>query len=229
MTDSDKKVHNGWGGDDGNAELKVEEAATFDAAVDSGTNDWVASASVDAGAADWGVLANTSSNDWDAPADTAAPTSAAGGEKPDGGRRREPEPEEEDNTLTLDEYLARQKENDLVPKLEVRKANDGADETIWDGATRLEKTDGEAYFSGKTKSAPKARTEKKEKVFLEIDATFPRPSRGRGGDRDLGEGRGVGRARGRGRGGPGRGPRGGSNGNSPTVRVDDEAAFPSLS
>lgn len=73
------------------------------------------------------------------------------------------------------------------------------------------------------------RGEKKEKVFIEIDARFEPPSRG-------GRGRGRGdRGRGdRSRGGRGRGSRGRSNGTSTAnssadVNVDDENAFPSLS
>jgi plasminogen activator inhibitor 1 RNA-binding protein len=63
------------------------------------------------------------------------------------------------------------------------------------------------------------RAEKKEKVYLEIDAHFDRPNRG-------GRGRGD-RGRGRDRGGRGRR---GTNGTQPaTVNVEDETAFPSLS
>jgi plasminogen activator inhibitor 1 RNA-binding protein len=63
------------------------------------------------------------------------------------------------------------------------------------------------------------RAEKKEKVYLEIDAHFERPNRG-------GRGRGE-RGRGRDRGGRGRR---GTNGTQPTVNVnvEDETAFPSL-
>lgn len=74
-----------------------------------------------------------------------------------------------------------------------------------------------------TKNTAKARTEKKEKVYLEIDAHFERPSRGgrgRGGDR--GE-------RDRGRGGRGRSRGGAFSASTPLISVDDEAAFPSLS
>ncbi|KIJ21713.1 hypothetical protein PAXINDRAFT_165124 [Paxillus involutus ATCC 200175] len=229
--DSDKKVHNSWGGDDGNAELKTEEAATNDAVAESGiSNDWAGGAAEGAGAGgDWGAPAANAGADWGAPAaDVADDTPAADGEKPDGGRRKEREGEEEDNTLTFDQYQAQQKEKEsaLVPKLEVRKANDGADDTIWDGATRLEKGDAEAYFTGKTKSAPKARTEKKEKVFIEIEARFERPPRG-------GRGRGADRGEGRARGGRDRGGRGRGRANgtpsTPVVSVDDETAFPSLS
>ena len=64
------------------------------------------------------------------------------------------------------------------------------------------------------------RAEKKEKVYLEIDARFDRPERG-------GRGRGDrGRGRGRDRGGA---RRHGTNGTQPIVNVEDENAFPSLS
>ncbi len=43
-SDSDKKVHQGWGGDDGPTELKQEEAAVTDAVVE-GSGDWGAPAS----------------------------------------------------------------------------------------------------------------------------------------------------------------------------------------
>jgi len=232
-TDSEKKVHNSWGGDDGEAERKTEEAATNDALAENaagGLNDWAAPA------------ADPSPNDWAAPADAppaddwAAPSAAEGAEKPQSGERRErrgDREEEEDNTLTLDQYLAqqREKENALVPKLDVRKPNDGADDDVFQGAAPLQKDDSE-YFAAKVKSAPKARTKKDEKVFIEIEARFERPSRpgrgGRGGDRGGGErSRGE---RGRGRGGRGRG---GANGHSTpgasAINVDDETAFPSLS
>lgn len=88
----------------------------------------------------------------------------------------------------------------------------------------------------KSKSAPKARTKKEEKVYLEIDARFERPERsgrgrGRGdrggdrGDRDRGDrGRGPRGDRGAPRSGGGR-----QNGANFAVNVDDQAAFPSLS
>ncbi|KAG2350415.1 hypothetical protein BDR05DRAFT_21269 [Suillus weaverae] len=232
-TDSDKKVHNSWGGDDGETERKTEEAATNDALTEnanaaSGLNDWAAPAA-DVPADDWAAATDAPPTD-----DWAAPPAAEGAEKPQSGEKREKRgdrEEEEDNTLTLDQYLAqqREKENALVPKLDVRKPNDGADDDVFKGAAPLQKDDLD-YFSAKTKTAPKARTKKDEKVFIEIEARFERPSRGgrggRGGDRGGGErGRGE---RGRGRGGRGRG---GANGHSysvPAVNVDDETAFPSL-
>lgn len=209
-TDSDKKVHQGWGGDDGPTELQAETAATADA-----NNDWATGAE---GAAP--------SNDWGAPAEGAP--AAGSGEADDAaapaeGDRRAQE-EEEDNTLTLDQYLAKQKENEssVIPKLEARKV----ETEDWADVTPLEKKDEEEFYVGKQKAAPKAKAKKEEKVFLEIDARFERPSRG--GDRGgRGRGRGEGRGRGRGEGrGRGRGNRGSA---APTFNVDDETAFPVLS
>jgi len=243
-TDSDKKVHQGWGGDEGNTELRAEVEGNSDAVADTNdlaspapNNDWAGTTSNN----DW--AGTTSNNDWaggdnsadawNAPADSgdAAPTATEEktGDRP-ARREREPrEPEEEDNTLTYDQYLAKKKEEaaELVPKLETRKANEG-DDSIWKDAVPLKKDEGaESYFAGKTKtSAPKTKAKKDEKVYLEIDARFERPSRGgrggRGGDRgDRGD---------RGRGGRGRGSgRGRANGPStPVVNVDDETAFPAL-
>ncbi|KAK7058930.1 hypothetical protein VNI00_001554 [Paramarasmius palmivorus] len=206
-TDSDKKIHQGWGGDDGNTELQAEAAASKDAATEGATT------------GEWGTDGATNADAWAAPADGDA---AAGGDKPAGeeGSRPPRKEEEEDNTLTLEQYLAQQKEKDaIVPKLEPRKV----ERADFGDAVALQKGgDEDAYFVGKTKNAPKARAKKEEKVFLEIDARFDRPGRGGRG------GRGTGRG-GRGSGGGGRG---GNRTNNPrgdnTPNVDDEAAFPSL-
>lgn len=93
---------------------------------------------------------------WGAPAETAGETEAGAGKPDRDGRppRREREPEEEDNTLTLEQYLAqkKEKESSVVPKLEgVRKANEGADANIWKDVVALEKADEDAYFVGKVR------------------------------------------------------------------------------
>lgn len=231
--DTDKRIHQSWGGDDGNTELKAEQAATVDAAAEgAATNEWAADAGAPV-ASEWGAP-DAGADAWAAPVpDAAAATTpvAAEGEKPEGRPRREREPEEEDNTLTLDQYLAQQKEKDaVIPKLEnTRKANEGADANIWKDVVPLSKNEEEnAYFVGKSKNAHKPRAKKEEKVYLEIDARFERPDRG-------GRGRGRGGDRGgdrgdRGRGGRGRGgARGGRQNGTPAVNVDDQTAFPSLS
>jgi len=236
-TDSDKKVHQSWGGDDGNTELKVEEAATVDAAAEGATgNEWGAEASAADNA--WGAPVPAADDAWAVPAtsgdEPVIPATAADGDKNEGRRAREREQEEEDNTLTLDQYLAQkaEKEASLLPKLETRKANEGADDSLWKDAVQVQKgEDEEAYFATKRKSAPKARTEKKEKVFLEIEARFDRPDRGgRGGGRGRGDRGERGSRPGRGRGGDGGGRRDRpAYGGTPAVNVDDEKAFPSLS
>lgn len=194
-TDSQKKVHQGWGGDEGNSELKTEEQGAADAAAE--------------------------------PAAEGEAATTEGEAKPEGRPRREREVEEDDNTLTLDQYLAQQKEKDtVIPKIEaVRQANEGAAEDLWKGAVALSKEEEESYFVGKQKSAAKPKAKKDEKVFLEIDARFERPDRGgrggrgaRGGDRG-GERRGRGAARGA------RPPRQTAGA---TPNVDDQKAFPSL-
>lgn len=220
-TDSDKKIQQSWGGADGETELKNEQAASADAAVEG--NEWAADTA--AAASDW----NTPAADWSAPAAGTDAAPAAEGDKPEGRPRREREPEEEDNTLTLDQYLAQQKEKEsAIPKIAAtRQANEGADANIWKDVVALEKNEGDAYFVGKSKSAPKARAKKEEKVFLEIDARFERPDRGgrgrggRGGDRGGDRARGAGRGRGA--------ARGSRPGNPAAINVDDESAFPSLS
>ncbi|KAI0757040.1 hypothetical protein C8Q80DRAFT_74265 [Daedaleopsis nitida] len=212
-TDSDKKVHQGWGGDEGSSELKAETAAVTDVVAE--TNEWNAGAG-DADA--WGAAPG------EAPA--AAEGEALAGEKAEGRKPREPE--EEDNTLTLEEYRKKQGSLDIVPKLEGRKVDDAA---FKDAVVVTKKDEDEtAYFVGKTKSAPKAKAKKEEKVFIEIEARFERPSRGgrggrggeRGGERG-GDRGGRGRARGGGRGRGGNGPNA-----TTTLNVDDETAFPSL-
>jgi len=128
------------------------------------SNDWNAATTATewggdtkaADATEWG--AETVTQDWGTPAEAPvdawgdAATPADGEAKPEGGRaRKEKEAEEEDNTLTLEQYMTQQKEKEsAVPKLEsVRKANDGA-EDVWKGAVALTKNDDEeSYYVGK--------------------------------------------------------------------------------
>jgi len=220
-TDSDKKIHQGWGGDEGSTELKAEEAGTTDAQAEG-----VAAAAADA----WDPVpidpwsAPPPADSWGAPPAEGDAAPVAEDEK--GGDDRKPrdrDPEEDDNTISYDQYLSQMKDGTTssVPKLEgVREANEGADDAWGDVVEHKKNEDDQAYFvGGKAKTTGKARAEKKEKVYIEIDAHFERSSRG---------GRGRGGDRGRGRGGRGtRGPR--SNGAQRDIRVDNEADFPSLS
>lgn len=190
----------------------------------------------------WGVEAAPADDPWATPAaapgDEAAPAPAAaeGEGRPArrGGDRDAREPEEEDNTVSYDQYLAQKAaEESALPKLAPRSANEGVDESQWKDAVEVTKPEEDAYFAPKAKSAPKQKAKKEEKVYIEIDARFERPrgggDRGRGGDRgSRGGGRGRGdNGGGRGRGGGDRGPRGGRG--PAGVDVADEKAFPSLS
>jgi len=229
---SEKRVQQGWGGEDGERELKSEEQASADALAEASapapSNDW---ANAPPATDDWAGsgAATTAADDWGAPPETNtagenADTGAGGKETGEYRRRRQQEEEEEDNTLTLDQFLARRKEEEstlAVPKLEgVRKANEGSDVKLWENAIEANKAGDENYFVGKqTKNAAKVRAKKPEKAIIEIEAHFERPSRGAG----------------RGRGGRGRGAQRGSDrqtarrGPSGDVNVTSENDFPSLS
>ncbi|CAE6422758.1 plasminogen activator inhibitor 1 RNA-binding protein [Rhizoctonia solani AG-1 IB] len=207
--DTEKRVSSGWGAEEGRTELDAEQSGAADATVDAGN--------------EWGGAAN---NDWSAPAEGGAENKPAEGEEQ--GERPQKEEEEEDNTMTLTEYLAKKKASEAIPgRLQARAANEGADNNLWKDAVQVQRDeDEENYFIGKTKSTPKARTKKEEKVHIDIEARFAPIERGRGrGDRGRGDrGRGD-RSRGRGRGGDsGRGRRPEAN-----LDVSDESAFPSLS
>src|SRR6266702_3803174 len=154
-SDSDKKIHQGWGGDDGGAELKAEEAGTTDAQAEgatAATDDWGASAPADD---PWGAPPPAAADDWGAPPAEGDNAPAVEGEKGDDGRKpRERELEEEDNTISLDQYLAQLKDNTTasVPKLDgVREANEGAD-NVWGDVTEHKRNeDEEAYYVGKVR------------------------------------------------------------------------------
>ena len=123
FSDSDKKSHQGWGGDEGNSELKVQEAAANDVDADAG-----AEAVLDP-----------------SPDSTSHPI-------PDPPLPKQRDAEEDDNTLTLDQYLAQQKDKEnALPKLQpTRLANEGADPNIWKDTIPLSKDqDSLSYFVGK--------------------------------------------------------------------------------
>jgi plasminogen activator inhibitor 1 RNA-binding protein len=65
---------------------------------------------------------------------------------------RERELEDEDNTISYDQYIAQMKENTTlsVPKLEgIREANEGADATWGDIVEHKKGEEEDAYFVGK--------------------------------------------------------------------------------
>ena len=115
------------------SELKAEAGAATDAAAEN--NEW----GTGGGDADaWGA----------APAEATAEDGTPAGEKAGEREGRKPrEPEEEDNTLTLDEYRKKQGSLDIVPKLETRKVDDAS----FKDAVVVQKKDEDenAYFVGK--------------------------------------------------------------------------------
>lgn len=99
----------------------------------------------------WSAPAPT--DNWGAPPPEGDGTPAAEGDKGDDDRKpRDREPEEEDNTISYEQYLAQQKETttSAVPKLEdIREANEGADEAWGDVVEHKKNEDEEAYYVGK--------------------------------------------------------------------------------
>ena len=158
FSDSEKKIHQSWGGDDGNAEFKTEEAATFDAEAEATKNDLGTPEWGTATVADWGTATTATVEDWGGAAEpnvdgwgTSDPAPAEDAKPEQGRGRKDRDPEEEDNTLTLDQYLAQQKEKEsAIPKLEgIRKANDGADDIFKNAVPLSKNEDEETYYVGK--------------------------------------------------------------------------------
>lgn len=213
VPDSQKRVESGWGADDGEAELNAEQQGEKDAQDEDNTPQTPAAEGADGG---WGAA------EGEATVTPAAPV----------------EEEEEEVTKSYDEYLAERAASQIsgLGKKEGRQVNS---ETVEGTQFRREAIND--FFHGKEKAAAaKARTAKKEKVYIEVDGQFASPSGGaptggrggRGGDRGRGGrgGRGGdrgGRGTGAGRGAPrGRAaPRGGRSG---AVDANDEKAFPAL-
>lgn len=244
ITDSSKQTNQGWGANEGNAELAAESAAEKDVQAET-KEDAGATWGEETPGASWGAT------DGAAPADGDAAAATAGE-----GEKTAPPAPEEDKTMTLDEYLAKRTDGaltGLIGSIQPRKANEGAGEDLFAGAQQVlrEQNEEAEFYSGKTKAQKSAKPkEVKEKITIEIDGQFADSNdrggrgrgRGRGGGRgdfrggdfrggesrggdfrgDFRGGRGGERGRG-GRGGRGRG--GGQQG----LNVDDQKAFPSLS
>ncbi|KAG9234255.1 hypothetical protein BJ875DRAFT_18954 [Amylocarpus encephaloides] len=217
--DSEKQAAHGWGANEGNAELKDEQAGE--------------------------ALAESDAKAWQAEQQNAALT--VEGAAVDGAEAPEPEPE--DNSKSYEQYLAELAEKKLalgagVP--EARKPNEGGkQDKKWANAKALSKEEEEDFVAGSGGKAKRER-ERKQKQVLDIDQRFVeaperggrggfRGGRGRGDGQPRG-GRGDGNFRGRGdRGGRGRGdgsfrgPRGGPRGGGSTsINTEDTRAFPSL-
>ncbi|PWN93929.1 hypothetical protein FA10DRAFT_264526 [Acaromyces ingoldii] len=214
--DSNKNLHQGWGGDDPKRELAVDENARADAAAEGGDSVKPSSDAPVSGEA----------NGWDAPAEGGAKT----GDAPSAPLAAVEE--EKDNTKTLDEYLAEQaaKRAQIGAKKEARQADNIDASSL---GKKVEHSRGEDFYSVQKEMKHRQR-ERKEKATLEIEQTFytppVRPSPGRGGARGGARG-GRGGERGAERGGRGRGAARGGRGGRPTgpaVNLADQSAFPTL-
>lgn len=123
--------------------MQAEEQGTKDAADEEAPpadDPWGVGETAGAGAVDdpWGVT----------PAPEASGDTAKEGAP---AETRRPKEEEEDHTLTLDEYQAKLKETSVVPKLEnVRQANDGADDLFKD-AVQVVKPEEDTFYAGKVR------------------------------------------------------------------------------
>ncbi|OAV90204.1 hypothetical protein PTTG_00696 [Puccinia triticina 1-1 BBBD Race 1] len=213
--DTDRKVASGWGAEEGKQELQAETEGFGDA-----------KAALTPGDADegWGAAA----------ADDAAPATNGHAKNGDGADFREEE--EEDKTKTFEEYLAEKASAaNALPSLkkDVRKPNEGADDSQWKDAVKFVKgeEEEEVFFQPKEKKTTQTTKKVKEKTFIEVEPLGYRPSRA-GGERG-------GRGRGRGRGdrdgerrefnGDRGAPRGRGGRGAKELNTEDANAFPSLS
>jgi plasminogen activator inhibitor 1 RNA-binding protein len=150
-SDSDKKIHQGWGGDEGGTELKAEEGGKTDAQAEG-----------DAAATDgWDAVpidpwsAPPSADPWGVPpeGDSIPAAQDEKAEKAENDRKPgERELEDEDSTISYDQYLAQLKDTTTptVPKLEgIREANEGADGAWNDVVEHKKNEDDQAYYVGK--------------------------------------------------------------------------------
>ena len=137
-SDTDKKVSQGWGDNDGEKELKAEEGGSLDAVAEATKPDsnWTNSAVE----SDWAAAVPTASTE---EVETKDVDNAG-----EGVNRRPPREEQDDNTLTLEQYLAQQKEKQSeLPRLEdIRLADDSSE---WKDVVPLNKVEGDSYFVGR--------------------------------------------------------------------------------
>jgi len=151
-SDSDKKIHQGWGGDEGTTELNAEEAGSTDAQAEG----------VSAAKDGWDPVpveswsAPPEADPWGAPPAEGDGTPAVEEKAAEDRKPRDREPEEDDHTISYEQYLAQKKDTTTtsVPKLEgVREANEGAEGAWGDDVEHKKNEDDQAYFVGKVCSA----------------------------------------------------------------------------
>lgn len=160
LSDTQKKVHQGWGGDRGDTEYKAETQGAADASKETKESGeaWGASGGTTGGGWDSGAPAapEGETDPWTAPAPAenaevgwgdndpkeGDPKSPDGEDKP----KRRYDEEEDDNKITLDEYLKKKASVDAAPKLELRKVDSDA---FKDAVALKKDVDANNYFVGK--------------------------------------------------------------------------------
>lgn len=160
LSDTQKKVHQGWGGDRGDSEYKDETQGAADATKESGDAWGGGGGGGTTGGWDSGAPATTEgeADPWGAPAPTENAEVGWGDDgakegdakSPDGeGRpKKRYDDEEDDNKMTLDEYMKKKAPIEAVPKLELRKV----DHDAFKDAVALKKAvETDNYFVGKVR------------------------------------------------------------------------------
>ncbi|KAJ3269967.1 hypothetical protein HDV01_000773 [Terramyces sp. JEL0728] len=139
------------------------------------------------------------------------------------------EKDPEDDFKSFADYLAAKEAKKVVAEVNLRQANEGAEDPKWKKLTKVENTE-EVFIAAKKDQAPKEKKSKetKQKATVPIEINFAPPPREPRENRSAGRGRGNGNRDGN-RGGKPRGRGGKSAGRSgPGVNVQDTEAFPSL-
>lgn len=129
-------MHQGWGADKTEAVAEVQ-----------GEADAQAEATAGGAGPDWGAAPEA---DWGAPEGDAAAAGTTPG-KEDAQPSRPVE--EEDKTMTLEEYLASKTDSltELVGSVGPREANEGNADLFKDAQKLVKPQEGESYFAGLTK------------------------------------------------------------------------------
>jgi len=167
FSDTQKKVHQGWGGDRGDTEYKAETQGAADASKetkDSG-DAWGGGGGGGGTTGGWdsGAPATTEgeADPWAAPAPAENTEVGWGDGDPKEGDPKSPDgegkpkkrydDEEDDNKITLDEYLKKKTPLETVPKLELRRI----DHDAFKDAVALKKdSETDNYFVGKVSHPP---------------------------------------------------------------------------
>lgn len=159
FSDTQKKVHQGWGGDRGDTEYSAETQGAADASnepKESG-DAWGAGGGT---IGSWGSGAPATTEGEADPWAAPAPTENAevgwgdgdakeGDTKPldgDGKPKKRYDDEEDDNKITLDEYKKKKATVETVPKLELRTVDDDA---FKDAVALKKDVEAVSYFVGK--------------------------------------------------------------------------------